>query len=60
MGPMKTRSPSLTARLLEAIEEALIFRTAGELGAEALPAIDYDDALEWVAYQLAQRERAAA
>lgn len=48
----------LTKRLLAAIEEALIFRSAGELGPEAQSAQDYDDALEWVAQQLAKREKA--
>lgn len=45
----------LTKRLLAAIEEALIFRSAGELGPESQSAQDYEDALEWVAAQYAKR-----
>lgn len=42
----------LTRRLLEAMQEALIFRLAGELGDEAQPVRDYDDAATWIAQKL--------
>lgn len=47
----------LTKRLLAALEEALIFRTAGELGSEAQSEQDYEDALAWVFEQQRKRER---
>ena len=53
-------STRLTKRLLLAMEEALIFRMAGELGSEALPAKDYDDALDWIAHLQAARDQVAA
>lgn len=48
--------PRLTKRLLEAMQEALLFRSAGELDAEACPNQDYEDAADWVAEQLRRRE----
>ena len=48
----------LTKRLLEAMAEALDFRTAGEVGQEGCPAQDYEDARDWVQAQLWKREDA--
>jgi hypothetical protein len=49
----------LTKRLLDAMAEALDFRTAGEIGEEGCLSRDYDDARDWVSEQLARRERKA-
>ena len=38
------------------MQEALLFRSAGELDAEACPNQDYEDAADWVAEQLRRRE----
>jgi hypothetical protein len=48
----------LTLKRLRAIEEALIFRLAGEIEAhdDAIPAEDYDAALDWVIEEIARRE----
>jgi hypothetical protein len=50
----------LTARRLEAIVEALIFRTAGEIECDEEggppPRKDYDDALDWALGQLEKRK----
>jgi hypothetical protein len=48
----------LTARL-RAIEEALIFRLAGEIedDDEAISTADYDAALRWASEQIARRNR---
>lgn len=51
-------SVRLTKRLLEAIQEALCFRTAGEFNDEACPLKDYEDAEMWVARQLRLRAEA--
>lgn len=47
----------LTVKRLRAIEEALIFRLAGEIedGDDAIAREDYDAALAWVNDQIARR-----
>ncbi len=49
--------PCLSRRRMEAIQEALIHRLAGELEAthEGLAHRDYDAALSWVSERLAKR-----
>lgn len=51
---------NLTRRLLEAMEEALMSRTAAEMDVEDIPTEDYQDALTWVQNQLERRERKPA
>lgn len=41
-------------RELEAMQEALIFRTAGEMGDDALPQDDYEKALDKVGERLSR------
>ena len=53
-------APRLTKRLLDAILEALVFRMAGEIGENGIPARDYDDASVWAAAQLRKRTRAGS
>lgn len=45
---------------LEAIQEALIFRTAGEMGDDALPAEDYEAALDKIAGRISGFARSPA
>ena len=49
----------LTMARLRAIEEALIFRLAGEIedGDEAISTADYEAALRWATAQIARRDR---
>ena len=48
--------PRLTVKRLRAIEEALIFRLAGEIeDDDAVPRRDYEAALAWVSARLARR-----
>jgi hypothetical protein len=59
--PISGRNPArptrLTMKRLRAIQEALMFRLAGEIedGDDAIPAEDYDTALDWVSEQIARR-----
>lgn len=58
---MKAPSLRLTLRRLEAMQEALIFRMAGEIeeGEDMPDQFDYDYALYWVNQQIAKRKRPA-
>lgn len=55
-----SRVKPFTLAELEAIQEALIFRSAGELGEEAQPAQDYNSALDKICERIAVVERKAS
>ena len=50
----------LTVKRLEAIVEALDFRIAGEIGEEACPQEDYENARDWASDELCKREQIIA